>query len=89
MWLIGAFLAGLYFIVRPLPGVLRALRTGVLIGKGYGSPRITREAEPERFKALLRRRVAEMTPGFFLTLGAIGWFVMNLLGSQGQLPPQG
>lgn len=89
MWLVGVFLAGIVFIVRPLPGILNGMRTGVLIGKGYAKPRISREAEPERFNALMRQRLAEITPGVLLVLGALGWAALNILAAGAQASAQG
>lgn len=84
MILIGVVLAGLFLIVRPLPGLMRGMSTGVLIGKGYAKPRISREEDPERFKALMRQRMTEMAPGFLLLLGAVAWVVMDAIATASQ-----
>lgn len=77
---IGLILAGLFLIVRPVPGILKGNASGVLIGKGYGAPRIERAVEPERFRALIRKRYGEMLPGVVILGIAVAWEVVNFIG---------
>lgn len=75
---IAALLAGLLMLVAQGGGILMALRSGVIVSKSYGAPRIERAADPARFKGLIRQRTAALTPaliliavGFVLTFGGL------------------
>ena len=59
---IAALLAGLLMLVAQGGGILMALRSGVIVSKSYGAPRIERAADPARFKGLIRQRTAALTP---------------------------
>lgn len=69
-------------IAQGLP-LLRARGDGVLISKGYGSARIERAADPDRFEKLLRQRFRALFPALILILiGMIFlaqfiWFIVN------------
>lgn len=78
MILIGVILAGLVMLVGPLPGLVKAMTSGVIIGKGYGSPRISREEDPARFKRLLGQRFATLVPGAALFFGGLAWLLLNV-----------
>lgn len=80
MWFmagLGALLAGIVLMAGPLLEVVRAMSTGVIVGKGRGAPRIERTAEPERFRNLLRQRLASVTPGAAIAGCALLWLAWN------------
>ncbi|HYF35494.1 MAG TPA: hypothetical protein VD994_09415 [Prosthecobacter sp.] len=82
MWFLagaGVLLAGIVLMAGPLPEVMRALSTGVIVGKGRGAPRIERTAEPERFNNLLRQRLASVAPGAAIAGCALLWLAWNAL----------
>ncbi|MFZ5671043.1 MAG: hypothetical protein ACOY4K_16265 [Pseudomonadota bacterium] len=59
---LGLIIAGLFILwTRGLP-VLRAVRTGVWTSKTHGRPNVERDAEPERFSALIKERSGALTP---------------------------
>lgn len=75
---IGVFLAGLFLLVVQGFGILKGLRSGVIISKSYGAARIERATETDRFDKLIRQRTAALTPalillvvGFLLTFGGL------------------
>ena len=75
---IGVFLAGLFMLVVQGGGILKSLRTGVIISKSYGAPRIERATETARFHKLIKQRTATLAPalillviGFLLTFGGL------------------
>jgi hypothetical protein len=88
MIVLGVILAGLIMMAGPVPGLVRAMSTGTLIGKGHGAPRILRSEEPERFSRLLKQRFTALVPGAALFLGGLSWIVLNLLAAatQGSVP---
>jgi len=86
MWLLGVILAGLFLVLRPVPGILKANASGVIVRKGHGSVRVERIAEPERFRTLMRQRLAEMIPGAILLAAGLAWLILNLVAAAAQAP---
>jgi len=75
---IGILLAGLFMLVVQGAGILKSLRTGLIISRSYGAPRIERASEAARFDKLIRPRTAALGPavillivGFLLTFGGL------------------
>ena len=53
---LGLIVAGLFVLwTQGLP-LLNAMRTGVLVSRAFGAPKIDRRVEPERFDRLMRER---------------------------------
>ncbi|MDQ0466412.1 hypothetical protein QO010_004205 [Caulobacter ginsengisoli] len=83
IWIIaalGALLAGLFMWLRQGPELIRARRTGVLIGKSASAPRIERAADPERFEALLRQRGKALLSAYWLMIVGGTLLAWQLLG---------
>lgn len=72
---LAAFIAGIGWLVRDLPGVVSAPRTGTIRSKAYGSPLIRREDDPERFERLVSYRGKRLIWGWLLAIGG-GLFVV-------------
>jgi len=69
---LGAIIAGLAMLFTQGLPLLTARRTGVLISKAYGAPRIERTADPARFEKLFRdRRNALGVPLILIGVGAV------------------
>ncbi len=69
---LGAIIAGLAMLLTQGLPLLAARRSGVLISKAYGAPRIERAADPERFETLFRqRRNALGLPLILIGVGAV------------------
>ena len=60
---LGAFLAGLYLILKDLIPWLNSQRTGETRTRAYNSKRVLRSEEPDRFSALQRNRIDGMVVG--------------------------
>ena len=83
MWLMiggGAIGAGLFLMLREFLPWVEARRTGRVRRKGARAQIVTREAEPERFEALLQNRLKAAGSGALLILGGLGWLAWNALG---------
>ncbi len=79
MWILGAFLAGLFLILRELIPLLQAQSSGVVYTKGHNRRRVVRADDPERFQALCRGRFKAMGLGAIIIAIALAWLVVNLL----------
>lgn len=77
-------LAGIALLVAPLPGILGALSSGVIVRKGHGSVRISRAEEPERFRKLLNQRIATMIPGAIIVGVLLLLILAGLFGGAAQ-----
>lgn len=81
---LGAIFAGLFMLITQGLPLWRARREGVLVSRGYGSARIERSADPDRFENLLRQRLRGLFPGLILILVGMVflvqfiWFVANV-----------
>ncbi|MET4683815.1 hypothetical protein [Brevundimonas faecalis] len=89
MLIVGAFLAGLFLILRELIPLLQARGSGVVYTKGHTRKRVERDVEPERFQALCRSRFKAMGLGAIVIAAALGWLVVNtvLVVLDSALPP--
>lgn len=79
MWILGAFLAGVFLILRELIPLLQARSSGVVYTKGHARRRVARADDPERFQALCRGRFKAMGLGAVIIAIALAWLVVNLL----------
>ncbi|MFC5389424.1 hypothetical protein U0030_13280 [Brevundimonas bullata] len=79
MWILGAFLAGLFLILRELVPLLQARSSGVVYTKGHSRRRVARADDPERFQALCRGRFKAMGLGAVIIAIALAWLAVNLL----------
>lgn len=79
MWMLGAFLAGLFLIVRELIPLLQARASGVVYTKGHARRRVVRVEEPERFDALCRGRFKAMGLGALIIAVVFAWLVVNVI----------
>lgn len=77
---LGALLAGLFMWIRQGPELIKARRTGVLIGKSASAPRIERDADPDRFENLLRQRGKALQPAYWLMIAGGGLLAYQLVG---------
>lgn len=77
---IGAFLAGVFLMLRDGLPLLEAHRTGAIRSKGHSSRRIERSAEPERFEALYRARRKTVGAGALVALGGAVWTLIQVTG---------
>ena len=77
---IGAFVAGLFLMLRDGLPLLEARRTGAIRSKGHSPRRIELSAEPERFEALCRARQKAVGAGALVALGGAVWAVMQVAG---------
>ncbi len=69
---LGAIIAGLAMLVTQGLPLLKASRTGILISKAYGAPKIVRQEEPERFRKLFsERRTALILPLVLVGVGLV------------------
>ncbi|MNE35125.1 hypothetical protein D3C80_1288700 [compost metagenome] len=83
MWIlagIGAFLGGLFLMLRELLPLLKARQTGVIRSKGHRARRIEREVDPERFEGLCRARLKAAGAGALVALGGVVWTVIQVAG---------
>ena len=75
---IGAVLAALFMLATQGGALLIALRTGVLVSKSYGSPKIRRAEEEEKFWRFWKARARNLgVPAILLLVGVI-WLIVNL-----------
>jgi hypothetical protein len=65
---VGSIFAGLFFGVRELAPYLSAKRTGVIRRRGHSALAIRRDDEPERFAALVSKRLTASMLGFGLSV---------------------
>ncbi|MDZ4362023.1 hypothetical protein [Brevundimonas sp.] len=63
MLVIGAFLAGIFLILKELVPLVGAWRSGAIMTWGHRPVRVTRAQEPDRFKGLCRQRFKDMRFG--------------------------
>lgn len=77
---IGAFIGGLFLMLRELLPLLKARRSGVIQSKGHAARRIERAVEPERFEGLCRQRLKAAGVGGVLAIGGALWAVMQVVG---------
>src|SRR5262245_62137988 len=77
---LGAFLAGLYLILKDLIPWLNSQRTGETRTRAYNSKLVLRSEEPDRFSALQRNRIDGMIVGLLAIGIGIGWFFFGLFG---------
>lgn len=75
MLVFAVIFAGLFLVARPLFELVVAARTGVIVGKGHGAPRIERAARDGRFEALMHQRLANLTPGVLMVVGGVAWLI--------------
>jgi len=83
VWLlagIGAFLGGLFVMLREGLPLFEARRTGVIRSKGHSARRIERSAEPERFTALCRARLRAVGAGALVAFSGTVWTVIQVAG---------
>ncbi len=71
-------LAGLYFILAALPGLIASLHSGVIVKKSYGAARIERAIEPERFWRMWWQRAARGPGvGLLMVLGGTAYLTLS------------
>lgn len=79
MLCIGALFAGLVLGFRDLVPLLAARRSGVIARKGLRDVRVSREADPERFAALLANRGKGAAIGFGIFMAGAAGFGLTCL----------
>ncbi|WP_312783134.1 hypothetical protein [Brevundimonas sp.] len=77
---IGAFIGGLFLMLRELLPLLKARQTGVIRSKGHAGRRIERAVDPERFEGLCRARLKAAGAGGLLAVGGLVWTIMQVVG---------
>ena len=75
---VGAFLAGLYLILKDLIPWLKSQRSGQTRTRAYNSKLVLRSEEPDRFDALQRNRIDGMVVGLLAIGFAVGWTLLGL-----------
>jgi hypothetical protein len=75
---IGAILAGLFMLARQAPGLIIALRTGVLVSKSYGAKKILRADDEARFRQLWRMRARDLGLPLIVLLVGLIYLVLTL-----------
>ncbi|WP_439470349.1 hypothetical protein [Brevundimonas sp.] len=83
MWFLigaGAIGAGLLLALRELLPWMEANRTGRIRTRGDRAQTVLRDEDPERFKALLKKRFNAAGPGALFVIGGVVWLAWNLLG---------
>ena len=83
MWFligVGAIGAGLLLALRELLPWMEANRTGRIKTRGDRAQTVVRDDDPERFKALLKRRFNAAGPGALFVIGGLVWLAWNMLG---------
>ena len=78
MWLIGLYLAGLFLVAREFVPWVGALSSGVIRTRSHKREKVTRAADPERFRVLTRQRFVAMGPGALCLAAAIGWTLWSV-----------
>jgi hypothetical protein len=68
---VGSIFAGLFFGIRELAPYLQARRTGVIRRRGYSALLVRRDEEPDRFAALVRKRLTGALLGFGLSIAGL------------------
>ncbi len=76
---IGAFLGGLFLILKELLPWLEAKRTGVIHTRGHRRVKVGKAVDPERFQGLCRQRVRSMGLGLIVIAFGFGWLVWPTL----------
>lgn len=91
MWFLigaGAIGAGLFLTLRSLIPWMTAQRTGVIRSQGSRAQKIERAVEPDRFRALAKKRLNGAATGLICLVGGIVWLVYNFW-ALSTLPPTG
>jgi len=79
MLIIGAYLAGLFLLLREAIPWLEAQRSGVIRSRGHRRDRVERAVDPDRFRVLSQQRFKAMGLGAICLAVAVGWTFWSLL----------
>ena len=77
--ILAALFAGISWLIRDVPGIVTAGRTGTIRSKSYGSPVIRREDDLERFDRLVAYRRKRLIWPILMVGGAIAYVALAIV----------